>query len=95
MTEPTAHPPHSGSDNPCQDALDGLYRYVDGEMSEDDRRQLDLHLLDCVGCESVFEFEVRVKHVIATRGRVRCPDEVRARLVEVGQTFSIEQRREA
>ena len=49
MTEPTAHPPHSGSDNPCQDALDGLYRYVDGEMSEDDRRQLDLHLLDCVG----------------------------------------------
>ena len=85
--------PHPPSDNPCRDALDGLYRYVDGEMTEADRRQLDLHLQDCVGCESVFEFEVRVKQVIATRGRVSCPDDVRARLVEVVQSYSIEQRR--
>lgn len=90
MTNPTDHQ-HSSSDNPCQDALDGLYRYVDGEMTEADRRQLDMHLRDCVGCESVFEFEVRIKRVVATRGRVRCPDEVRARLVQVVQSYSIEQ----
>lgn len=91
MTDHTHDHQHPTSDNPCRDALDGLYRYVDGEMTDVDKSRLDQHLRDCVGCEKVFDFEVQVKQVIAKRGRVRCPDEVRARLVEVVQRFSIEQ----
>lgn len=88
-SQPVAHR-HGGSDNPCQSALDGLYQYVDGEMSEEGRLQLEMHLRDCVGCENVFGFEFQVKRLIATRGRTRCPDEVRARLVTVIQTYAIE-----
>lgn len=78
------------SADPCRSALDGLYRYVDGESSEDDRMQLEVHLRECVGCENVFEFEVQIKRLIAKRGRMRCPDEVRARLVTVIETFALE-----
>jgi anti-sigma factor (TIGR02949 family) len=67
-SQPVAHR-HGGSDNPCQSALDGLYQYVDGEMSEEGRLQLEMHLRDCVGCENVFGFEFQVKRLIATRGR--------------------------
>ena len=85
-----AHEPSWASDNPCQSALDGLHQYVDGEMSELGRQQLEMHLRDCVGCENVFGFEVQVKRLIAKRGRTPCPDEVRTRLVAMIQTYAVE-----
>ena len=85
-----AHDHAGGSDNPCQSALDGLHQYVDGEMSEAGRRQMEMHLRDCIGCENVFGFEVQVKRLIATRGQTRCPDEVRARLTTVIHTYALE-----
>jgi mycothiol system anti-sigma-R factor len=60
----------------CREALDRLYYFLDGELTEERRHQIQDHLDTCLPCLEAFDFEAEVKLLIARR----CRDELPARL---------------
>jgi mycothiol system anti-sigma-R factor len=75
----------------CQEALDTLYHFLDGELTEDRRAAIQAHLNRCSPCLEAFDFEAELKIVVATRCRDQVPDQLRSRvaqaLVEASKTF--------
>ncbi len=58
----------------CGDAVHQLYHYLDGELTEERRRQISVHLDRCGPCAEAAEFEAELRVVIASRCRDRVPD---------------------
>ncbi len=73
-------PPLDGPE--CQEALDTLYHFLDGELTPDRRRQIQEHLSDCSSCLEAFDFEAELKIVIARRCKESVPDALRARIAD-------------
>lgn len=67
-------------DDPCAEALAELYHYLSGELTEEIRTTVTIHLELCSSCLSAFDFEAEVRRVVALRCRDRVPDELRARI---------------
>jgi mycothiol system anti-sigma-R factor len=79
-------PAHAGRRSPaetgeCQEALETLYYYLDGELTEERRRRIQHHLEACSPCLEAFDFEAELKMVIARHCRDRVPDRLRYRVV--------------
>jgi len=62
----------------CKEALEALYLFLDKELSNLKRSQVQEHLDDCLPCLQAFEFEVELKRVIAHK----CTEEVPSHLYE-------------
>jgi anti-sigma factor (TIGR02949 family) len=45
----------------CEEALRRLFEYIDAELEDETRRELDRHLERCRSCFSRLEFEKRLK----------------------------------
>jgi mycothiol system anti-sigma-R factor len=73
------HPSAAGSGE-CQEALDRLYHFLDGELTEERRHQIQHHLDDCSPCLEAFDFEAELKIVIARRCKESVPDALRMRI---------------
>ena len=58
----------------CDDAVHQLYHYLDGELTEDRRLEIALHLDLCEPCAGAAGFEAELRQVIANRCRDRVPD---------------------
>ncbi len=59
-----------------------LYDYLDGELTEDRRREIAVHLDLCGPCADAAGFESELRMVIANRCRDRVPDSLIARVAE-------------
>lgn len=83
--------PIEGADGECQEALDTLYHFLDGELTEDRRIAIQHHLDRCSPCLEAFDFEAELKIVVAKRCRDQVPDHLRHRvaqaLVEASKKF--------
>lgn len=80
MTDsPTAAHTHDGT--PCDDAVAELYRYLDGELSDDIRTNIEGHLRRCSPCLEAFDFEVELRKVIVARNSEVCPEALKARIL--------------
>jgi mycothiol system anti-sigma-R factor len=66
----------------CTETVRRLYDFLDGELTEERRRKIRLHLDHCGPCEEVFEFEVELRRVIADRCKDHVPDQLRRRIAE-------------
>ena len=64
----------------CEETLAELYTYLDGELTEEVRTKISVHLDDCPPCGEIAHFEVELRRVIATKCVDRVPDELRARI---------------
>jgi mycothiol system anti-sigma-R factor len=64
----------------CDDAVHQLYHYLDGELTEDRRREIAVHLDACSSCADAAGFEAELRSVIANRCRDRVPDALIARI---------------
>jgi mycothiol system anti-sigma-R factor len=62
----------------CQEAVHELYHYLDGELTEERREEIRVHLDWCGPCHGAAEFEVELRRVIANR----CKDRVPQSLIE-------------
>lgn len=77
-----------GSDAPvdCGETIQRLYHYLDGELTDDRRRQIQRHLDECPPCVDAYGFEMDLRQVVANRCRDRVPpallDRVRAALAD-------------
>lgn len=58
----------------CRDAVHQLYDFLDGELTDQRRAQIALHLDRCGPCAKAAEFEGELRAVIASRCRDRVPD---------------------
>jgi len=67
----------------CQEAVHTLYLFLDGELTDDRRAQIQRHLEACSPCLEAFDFEAELKMIIARKCRDRMPDELRARVAAV------------
>lgn len=68
----------SGMD--CDEAVHQLYHYLDGELTEERRREITVHLDRCGFCADAAGFEAELRAVIANRCRDRVPESLMARI---------------
>ncbi len=64
----------------CEDAVQEMYYFLDGEMTWYKRVRVRRHLRRCHGCTDAFAFETRVKSVIQRKCREDPPPELIDRL---------------
>jgi mycothiol system anti-sigma-R factor len=62
----------------CEEAVHELYHYLDGELTEERRVEIRIHLDYCGPCGGAAEFEAELRRVIANR----CKDRVPQSLIE-------------
>ncbi len=64
----------------CREAIDTLYRFLDGELTDQRRQDIAAHLDDCGPCLDAFDFEAELKAVIARKCRDQVPEALRQRV---------------
>lgn len=64
----------------CDEAITKLLEYLDGELDEASRRQVERHIETCRGCFSRAEFERRLRRRVAATGSTPAPESLRLRL---------------
>lgn len=64
----------------CVEALEQLYLYIDGELTEEIRLTITHHLDDCPPCFEFYGFEAELRQVISVRCRDQVPDALRQRI---------------
>ncbi len=62
----------------CNETVERLYQYLDGELTLERREQIQRHLDACSPCFQAVGFERELRIVIASR----CTDRVPAKLIE-------------
>jgi len=58
----------------CDETIERLYAYLDGELTEDRRAAIQRHLDLCGPCVGAFGFEAELRRVIANRCRDHVPE---------------------
>lgn len=66
----------------CDEAVHQLYHYLDGELTEERRTEIAVHLDRCGPCAGAAGFEAELRMVIANRCKDRVPDHLLARIAE-------------
>lgn len=64
----------------CADALRQIYTYLDGELTDERRAAIALHLEACTPCSGGFDFEVELRALVASRCREVPPPQLRERI---------------
>ncbi len=73
----------------CDDALERMYLYIDGELTTDSADAIKVHLDDCPPCWDAFHFEERLKIVVRTRLQEEVPAELMMRLKTIIRTETL------
>ena len=66
----------------CDQTIERLYTYLDGELTEERRSEIKRHLDECSPCLDAYDFEAELRQVIAQRCRDHVPEHLRARVRE-------------
>jgi mycothiol system anti-sigma-R factor len=66
----------------CVEAVHELYVYLDGELTEERREEIRVHLDWCGPCHGAADFEAELRKVIANRCKDRVPDGLIRRVAE-------------
>jgi len=64
----------------CEDVLDHLFAYLDGELDAVIGEDIERHLEACRGCFSRAEFERRLRAKLAEAAAVEAPEALRRRI---------------
>ena len=64
----------------CTEAVEVLYHYLDGQLTEERRILIRRHLDDCPPCLDAFDFEAELRIIVAHKCRERVPEELRMRV---------------
>lgn len=67
----------------CDDALERMYLYIDGELTADSAEAIKVHINDCPPCFDAFHFEERLKLVVRARLQEEVPTELMIRLKSI------------
>jgi mycothiol system anti-sigma-R factor len=68
----------------CDDLLERIWAYMDGEADDEARRDLMAHIERCLPCREHAEFERRLREIIQHKCRgERAPETLRIELVSL------------
>jgi mycothiol system anti-sigma-R factor len=65
----------------CAEAVEGLWAYLDGALTTDDKAALEEHLGFCRVCCGEVEFAQELRGFLKRSAAVELPQDVRARLL--------------
>jgi mycothiol system anti-sigma-R factor len=66
----------------CDETIEKLYIYLDGELTEQRRIEIARHLDLCGPCVDAYGFEAELRKLIANRCRDRVPESLIERVAE-------------
>ena len=66
----------------CEETIERLYWFLDGELTEERRHAIRAHLDDCGPCLRVMGFEAELRRLLADRCRDHVPDGLRERIAD-------------
>jgi mycothiol system anti-sigma-R factor len=66
----------------CDETIERLYVYLDGELTEQRRLEITRHLDMCGPCVGAYGFESELRKVIANRCKDHVPDALIVRVAE-------------
>ena len=69
----------------CDETIERLYFYLDGELTEQRRIEITRHLDLCGPCVGAYGFETELRKVIASRCKERVPDALIERVAKALQ----------
>ena len=72
------HANEGGAD--CEEAIHTLYHFLDGELTDERRYEIQVHLEECSPCLEAFDFEAELKLIVARKCRDQVPDSLRERV---------------
>jgi len=81
-----------GEPSDCEETIERLYHYLDGELTDERRAEIKRHLDECGPCLGAYDFEFELRQVIALRCRDRVPESL---VVRVRAALAAEERRGA
>lgn len=64
----------------CEETIGRLYTYLDGELTDERRIEIQRHLDDCSPCLKAYDFEAELRAVIAQRCQEKVPDSLLERV---------------
>ncbi len=64
----------------CDETIERLYYYLDGELTEQRRIEISRHLDLCGPCVRAYGFEAELRKVVASRCKDRVPDSLVSRV---------------
>ena len=65
----------------CAEAVEGLWAYLDGALTDADKVALEEHLGFCLDCCGEVEFAQELRSFLARSAGEELPDDVRTRLI--------------
>jgi mycothiol system anti-sigma-R factor len=65
----------------CTDAVHVLYQFLDGELTEVRRLEIQTHLRACLPCWEAFDFEAELKMFVGKRCRDTAPESLKERVL--------------
>ncbi len=75
----------------CSTMISRLYHFLDGELTEQRRAKIQVHLDGCPSCYSAFDFEAELRIVVANRAQTQVPpqliERIRISLLESSNGF--------
>ena len=74
------------SDTPCEEALQSLYTFLDGALTDERRTLIRSHLDECSTCLGAYDFEAELRVVVAQRCRETVPENLRLRIAKLIST---------
>ncbi len=75
----------------CDETIERLYFYLDGELTEQRRLEITRHLDLCGPCVGAYGFEAELRKVIANRCKDHVPDALIERVAKALENENIRQ----
>ena len=67
--------------NSCQEALEELYTFLDGELTVEKREHIRVHLDDCNPCLEHYDFEAELRIVISKKCKEPVPQSLKDKIL--------------
>lgn len=71
----------------CEDVIEQLYAYLDQEVGDSAKSDIDHHLAQCRECYSRAEFEKRLRDRVSEAATAEAPDQLRERIKALMNRF--------
>lgn len=66
----------------CEQAAKNIYFYLDKELNEDEIKEIEEHLKNCIHCLGHYEFESALQKLIKEKGRqIKIPEELKEKII--------------
>lgn len=81
-------------ETPCDEVIEAVYLYIDGEIGEEGKATIAQHLDECSPCLKEYGLEEAVKALVKRScGADRAPEDLRAKVIARIESVRVEIRR--